>query len=108
VKIAVVTDAESAAGYRLAGLEAAVANDSAEAAAILTQWLDEGEFAVIAVNVELLPDPYAAAKREMRGRDLPVLLSVPSFRSVAVEDGKGAEAYMKQLIVETMGYEIKI
>lgn len=108
MKIAVITDSESAAGYKLAGLEAAVANDSAEAAEILAQWIDEGGFAVIAVNVELLSDPYAAVKREMRGRDLPVLLSVPSFRSVAVEDGKGAEEYMKQLIVETMGYEIKI
>jgi V/A-type H+-transporting ATPase subunit F len=108
VKIAVVTDSESAAGYKLAGLEAVVANDSAEAAKILARLIEEGECAVIAVNIELLPDPYAAAKREMRGRDLPVLLSAPSFRSAIAEDGKNAEEYMRRLIVETMGYEIKI
>jgi V/A-type H+-transporting ATPase subunit F len=108
VKIAVITDSESAAGYKLAGLEAVVANDSAEAAKILAQLIDEGDFAAIAVNVELLPDPYAAVKREMRGRDLPVLLSAPSFRSAMAEDGKNAEEYMRRLIVETMGYEIKI
>jgi V/A-type H+/Na+-transporting ATPase subunit F len=108
VKIAIVTDAESALGYKLAGLEANVANDSSEAAEILARLTEEGECAVIAVNVELLPDPYATAKRQMRGRDLPVLLSAPSFRSAMAENGKNAEEYMRRLIVETMGYEIKL
>lgn len=108
MKIAVITDSESAVGYQLAGLEAVVANDAAEAAKILVRLIREGEFAVIAVNVELLSDPYASAKREMRGRDLPVLLSAPSFASATAEEGKNAEEYMRRLIVETMGYEIKI
>lgn len=108
MKIAVITDSESAVGYQLAGLEAFVANDSGEAANILARLISEGQCAVIAVNVDLLADPYAAAKRKMRGRDLPVLLSAPSFRSATAEEGKNAEEYMRRLIVDTMGYEIKI
>jgi V/A-type H+-transporting ATPase subunit F len=108
VKIAVLTDAESASGYRLAGLETAVANDSSEAVGMLARMIHEGVYALIAVNAELLPDPQAAMKREMHGKDLPVLLSCPSFRSAAMEEGEDAEAFMRRLIINTMGYEIKL
>jgi V/A-type H+-transporting ATPase subunit F len=52
-----------------------------------------------------LPDPYQAVKREMRGRDFPVLLTVPA---VAPDAGEGAEAYLRELIRKTMGYDIKL
>jgi len=55
-----------------------------------------------------LPDPYQAVKREMRGRDLPVLLSAPSPLAAGAGEGEDAEAYVRRLIIATMGYEIKI
>jgi V/A-type H+/Na+-transporting ATPase subunit F len=108
MKIAVVTDAESAAGYRFAGLAVAVAADTAEASEVLARLVREDTYALIAVNVELLPDPYQPVKREMRGRDLPVLLPAPSIASAVADESEDGEAYMRRLIVETMGYEIKI
>jgi V/A-type H+-transporting ATPase subunit F len=108
MKIAVVTDKESAAGYRLAGLVVAVAANAAEAGEALARLVREDHYALIAVNEELLPDPYQAVKREMRGRDLPVLLPAPSIASALADESEDAEAYMRRLIVETMGYEIKI
>lgn len=107
MKIAVVTDPESAAGYRLAGLEVNVAADPEDAVRVLVRLVEEEAYALIVVDAALLPDPYQAVKREMRGRDLPVLLPAPSPLSIAVE-GEDAEAYMRRLIIETMGYEIKI
>jgi V/A-type H+-transporting ATPase subunit F len=107
VKIAVLTDAESAAGYRLGGLEVALAHDPAEAREVLARLIQTGDYALIVVNMTLLPDPYQAVKRELRGRDLPVLVSAPSHRvAVAVAD-EDAEAYLRDLIRETIGYEIK-
>jgi V/A-type H+-transporting ATPase subunit F len=108
MKIAVLTDAESAAGYRLAGLDAAGAKDAAEARQVLAAMIEEGAYALIAVNTALLPDPNQAVKREMRGRDLPVLLPAPAPREAGAGEGEDAEAYMRQLIIETMGYEIKL
>jgi V/A-type H+-transporting ATPase subunit F len=107
MKIAILTDPESAAGYRLAGLEVAVATDTTEAAKRLAGLVQEDTYALIAVDVALLADPYQAVKREMRGRDLPVLLPAPSILSALAEGGEDAEAYMRRLIIETMGYEIK-
>lgn len=108
MKIAVLTDAESAAGYRLAGLHVAVAADTAEARKVLARMIEEGDTVLIAVSEALLPDPYQAVKREMRGRDLPILLSAPSPFSAVTGREEDAEAYIRQLILSTMGYEIKI
>ena len=77
MKMAVLTDSESAAGYRLAGLEVIVAADAEAAGKMLTRMVQSDAYALIAVNSALIPDPYGVVKQEMRGRDLPVLLSTP-------------------------------
>lgn len=105
MKIAVLTDPESATGYRLAGLHAAVAADATEARKELVQMIQEEDYILIGVSETLLPDPYQAVKREMRGRNLPILLSVPSPLE---GEGKEAEAYMRRLVLSTLGHEIKL
>ncbi len=105
MKIAALIDSESAAGYRLAGLHVEVAADSKEARKALIRIIQDGEYILVGVSETLLPDPYHAVKREMHGRDLPVLLSIPS---VTAAEGKEAEAYVRQMILSTMGHEIKL
>jgi V/A-type H+-transporting ATPase subunit F len=108
VKIAVLTDPESAAGYRLGGLEVALAHDPAEAREVLIRLVQTGDYALVIVNMTLLPDPYRALKRELRGRDLPVLLAAPAHRIAVIVAAEDATAYMRQMIKETMGYDIKL
>jgi V/A-type H+-transporting ATPase subunit F len=108
VKIAVLTDPESAAGYRLGGLEVALAHDPAEARTVLVRLIQTEEYALIIVNMTLLPDPYLAVKREMRGRNIPVLLAAPAHRVAVTVAGEDAKTYLRQMIRETMGYEIKL
>ncbi len=105
MKIAVLTDPESAAGYRLAGVHTAVASDATEARKALVRMIQEGDYILIGVSEKLLPDLHQEVKREMHGRDLPILLSLPS---PVKSEGKEAEAYMRQLILSTMGHEIKL
>ncbi len=108
MKIGVVTDPESAEGYRLAGLETAVAADPAAARETLTRMVDEGAYALIAVSEALLADPYQAVRREMRGRSLPVLLALPSPGPARAGEGEGVEAHMQRLILAAIGHEIKL
>ena len=108
MKIAVLTESESAAGYRLAGLEVIVAADGPAAEKILIGLVREKDYALIAINEALLPDPYRIVKREMRGRDMPVLLPIPSIASALSDQVEDTEAYIRRLIVDTIGYEIKI
>jgi vacuolar-type H+-ATPase subunit F/Vma7 len=108
MKIAALTDSESAAGYRLAGLHVAIAADATEARKVLSRMIQEDVYILIAVSEQLLPDPYGAVRREMRGRDLPVLLTTLSPFSAVTEKKEDAEAYMRQLILSTIGHEVKI
>ena len=108
MKIAVVTDSESAAGYRLAGLDVFVPEEAAGARDLLVDLIRQDAYALIVVNEEWLPDPYQAVRREMRGRDVPVLLPAPRLGAVfGTEEGE-ADEYVRRLIRDTMGYDIKL
>jgi V/A-type H+-transporting ATPase subunit F len=107
MKIAVLTDPNSAAGYRLGGLEVALAHDGDEARETLTRLIETDEYALIIVDMTLLPDPYQAVARLMRHRDLPVLLEAPSHRQAVMADDD-PEAYIRRMVKDTMGYEIKL
>jgi V/A-type H+-transporting ATPase subunit F len=108
MKIAVLTDSESAGGYRLAGLHVAIAGDATEARDALVRMVQEDAYALIAVSSELLADPYQAVKREMAGRDHPLLLAVPSPSVAGPGEGEDARAYVRRLIIATMGHEVKL
>lgn len=108
MKIAVVTDPESAAGYRLAGFDVFVPEEAAGARDLLVDLIRQDAYALIVVNEEWLPDPYQAVRREMHGRDVPVLLPAPRLRAVFDTEEGEADEYVRRLIRETMGYDIKL
>ncbi len=108
MKIAVLTDPESAAGYRLAGLQVTLAGDAAEARTVLGRMIEEEGYALIAVSSMLLPDPYQAVKREMQGRDLPLLLAAPSPIAVGAGEDEDARATVRRLIIATIGHDVKL
>jgi V/A-type H+-transporting ATPase subunit F len=106
MKIGVLTDIETASGYRMAGLEAVVAGPE-EAARRLAEMVQSNQYALIAVDQRLLPDPNKAVERVMRGRSAPVLLSLPNLLD-AFSGGDDAKAYMRTLVRETIGFDIKL
>ncbi len=106
MKIGVLTDAETASGYRLAGLEA-VTSAPTEAAHHLAEMIQSNQYALIAVDESLLSDPNKAAERVMRGRSAPVLLTLPNLLA-AFSGGGDAKVYMRQLVRETIGFDIKL
>lgn len=106
-KMAVLTDAETATGFRLAGVEVLEADDAASATRALDAAIQAGGYGLVAVDQGLLPDPQKAVERTMRGRDLPVLLSMPSLAFAFAED-QDATAYMRRLVRETIGFDIKL
>lgn len=108
MKLAVLTDSESASGFRLAGLEVEVADTPEEAVEALRGLIARGDLALVAVDQGLLTDPLEAVEREMRGRDLPVILPFPSLAFAFEEDQEGAKGYIRALVKSTIGYEIKL
>jgi len=106
-RIAVLSDAETAAGYRLAGATVIEASPE-DALRTLEQAITDGGYGLIAVDTGLIPDPATATARIMRGRDLPILLPIPSLRDAFSSDTVDAKAYMGKLVRDTIGFDIKL
>lgn len=106
-KVIVLTDHESATGFRLAGSEV-VATTPGEAVAALERLVVDGDYGLIAVDSSLIPDPAKAVERAMRGRDLPILLPIPSLQDAFSSDTVDAKAYMGKLVRDTIGFDIKL
>jgi V/A-type H+/Na+-transporting ATPase subunit F len=105
-KMLVLTDQETATGFRLAGVDVREA-DQESAQAVLEEVIESEDYNLVAVDESLIDDPNKAAERVMRGRDLPVLLSMPSL-SAAFEESDDATAYMKELVRSAIGFDVKL
>lgn len=102
-RTAVVTDSETATGFRLAGVEvreAASPSDALEHIRALTT-LDYG---LVAVNEELLRGLEDDLDRLMRDRDLPILVPFPAPR----EKLESGEDYINRLVKEHIGFFVKL
>lgn len=105
-RMLILTDSETATGFRLAGVEVRESDrDGAEAA--LTEIIESGDYGLVAVDESLVADPIAASARAMRGRDLPVILPMPGL-SAAFDESDDATSYMKDLVRSAIGFDIKL
>ena len=102
-KVAVITDSETATGFRLAGVEVREASTPAEALDLIRQYTAAG-YGLLAVNEDLLQGTEDARARILRGRDLPVIVPVPPARA-KLESG---EAYIARLVKEHIGFAVKL
>ncbi|MBA2668066.1 MAG: V-type ATP synthase subunit F [Trueperaceae bacterium] len=105
-RMLVVTDAETANGFRLAGVEA-IETDGARAQEVLEEAILSNDYGLVVVDESLIADPVAASARVMRGRDLPVLLPMPGL-SAAFDHESDATSYMQQLVRSAIGFDIKL
>jgi V/A-type H+/Na+-transporting ATPase subunit F len=102
-KMAVITDPETATGFRLAGVEVRE-TDTPERALDLIRELTAAGYGLIAVNEDLLRGTEDARTRLLRGRDLPLVVPLPPARA-NLESG---EAYISRLVKEHIGFAVKL
>lgn len=105
-RVIVLTDAETATGYRLAGVEVREA-DRDTAQDVLAEIIETDDYGLVIVDEGLVEDPVESTERLMRERDLPVLLPVPSLGAAFGED-TDATAYMQELVRSAIGFDIKL
>lgn len=102
-KVAVITDAETATGFRLAGVEVREAETPAQALDLIREYA-AGGYGLLAVNEDLLQGTEDARTRLLRGRDLPLIVPLPPARA-NLESG---EAYISRLVKEHIGFSVKL
>ncbi len=105
-KMLILTDSETATGFRLAGVEVREASEE-NALKELEGVIESQQYGLVAVDEHLVPDPVRATARAMRGRELPVILPMPSLGAAFGEGGDATE-YMKDLVRSAIGFDIKI
>lgn len=106
-RMIILTDSETATGFRLAGVEVREADqDGAQSA--LDELIEAGDYGLVAVDEALIADPNRSSARTMRGRELPVLLTMPSLGAAFGEEGGDAADYMKQLVRSAIGFDVKL
>lgn len=106
-KVLVLTDAETATGYRLAGVETRVSTPE-DAARALDEIVQADAYGLVIVDEGLVPDPVKSSERSMRGRQLPVILPVGSLSAAFGEEGGDALGYMQNLVRSAIGFDIKL
>lgn len=98
-----ITDPETATGFRLAGVEVHEAASPAEALQHLRRLAALG-YGLAAVNEALLEGAEEELARLMRGRDMPILVPFPA-PSAQVESGQD---YIARLVKEHIGFYVKL
>lgn len=102
-RIAVITDPETATGFRLAGVE--VREAAAPAAALdHLRTLLTLDYGIVAMNEDLLTPLTQDLARLMRDRDLPIIVPFPAPRP-QLESG---EDYIARLVKEHIGFYVKL
>ncbi len=102
-KVAVITDSETATGFRLAGMEVREASTAQEALGMIREYAAAG-YGLLIVNEDLLAGTDDARARLLRGHDLPVVVPLPPARA-HLESG---EAYIARLVKEHIGFAVKL
>ena len=102
-KVAVITDSETATGFRLAGVEVREAATPEEALDAIREYA-AGGYGLLVVNEDLLKGTEDARTRILRGHDLPLLVPLPPARA-HLESG---EAYIARLVKEHIGFSVKL
>jgi V/A-type H+-transporting ATPase subunit F len=101
--VAVITDSETATGFRLAGVEVREAGTPEAALDLIRQYAAAG-YGLLAVSEDLLQGTEDARERFLRGRDLPLIVPLPPARA-HLESG---EAYIARLVKEHIGFAVKL
>lgn len=102
-RLAIITDSESATGFRLAGAEVREAATPEEALEHLRYFVAL-DYGLVAINEALLEGTEDERFRIMRDRDLPIIVPFPATQAV-IESG---EAYVARLVKEHIGFYVKL
>lgn len=102
-KFIVVTDPDSAPGFRLAGVEVMEAPGLVEAKQIISSLLFRDDSGIVAISEELMPALDEKMQEKIGKTYRPIVIPIPS-RCKGIE----RTSYMERLLQRAIGYNIVI
>lgn len=105
-KLLVLTDADSADGFRLAGVDVVIVESPEEARASLASLVDTDSSGIIAVNERLMTGIDERLRRKIDSIYRPIVVSLPIREKL--EMGEDHRAYLSRLIRRAIGFDITL
>ncbi|BAI62361.1 A-type ATP synthase subunit F [Methanocella paludicola SANAE] len=100
-RFVVVTDRDSAIGFRLAGVDAFEASGPQEAREVISSLVKKGDTGIMAVNEELLSSLDEKFRDGIEKMRSPIVISIPS-RTVGLDK----RSYIERLLRKAIGYNV--
>jgi len=105
-KLVVLTDSDTADGFRLAGVEVQVVDSPETTRAQLVSLLDDDSTGIIAVNERLMTAIDERIQRKIDSIYRPIVVSLPIREKLEI--GEDHRAYLSRLIRRAIGFDITL
>ena len=105
-KLVIVTDPDSAHGFRLSGVDVVEAKDLAEAKKRIIELINDDSSGIIAVNEEFMAVIDERTREKIEKIYRPVVISFPAKRRLAV--GEMRREDLARLIRRAVGFDIRL
>ena len=105
-RMLVLTDSETAIGFRLAGVEVRETT-SEEAQTDLEEIILSDKNRLVVVDEAFIDDPNPSSARDKLARKQPGLLPMPSLAATFGEEADATE-YMKKLVRDAIGFDVRM
>lgn len=100
-KVVVITDPESATGFRLAGSDVLEAEDYHEASQLISTLIHEEETGIIAIREDYLANLDNSLFEQIERCYHPVIIPIPAPRK-----GDEVSGYIERLLRRAIGYNV--
>jgi V/A-type H+-transporting ATPase subunit F len=105
-RLVVLTDADSADGFRLAGVDVEVISSAEQATTRLNRLLDDDDTGIIAVNGVYLAGIEERTQRKIDSIYRPLVVALPLKEQL--ELGEDHRAHLARLIRRAIGFDITL
>jgi len=105
-KLIVLTDADTADGFRLAGVDVDVVDSDEDARRKLNALIDDEASGIIAVNERIMAAIDERTQQRIDSIYRPIVISLPIREKLAV--GEDHRAYLSRLIRRAIGFDITL
>jgi V/A-type H+/Na+-transporting ATPase subunit F len=105
-RLCVLTDPDTADGFRLAGVDVYEAETGEQARRTLAQLVDDDTSGIIAVNVAMMDAIDERLQKKIDSIYRPIVISLPITEKLRVGEERGA--YLARLIRRAIGFDITL
>ncbi len=105
-RLVIITNPESANGFRLAGVEVFEAGVVDEAKKYLTDFINDDSIGIVAIDEDLMEEIDERLKDRIDKLYKPVVIPIPPKKTVEVSDTR--TAYVQSIIKRAVGFDIKL